>query len=192
MKKILIGVVSIVVFLLVAFYVLNSYIYNEKQAPVTSDYKNASYRIDGKEVQLTDGVSEIEAAPGSATKITTRYFGNDYLIDLNNDGERDVVFLITQETGGSGVFYYAVAALKTEGGYVGSDGYLLGDRIAPQTIGVSDKPQHKEVVRITYAERAANEPMTTQPSVGKNVYLKLDTTSMMWGTVEADFEGESR
>ena len=192
MKKIVIGVVATAVVLLAAFYTFNAYIYNEKQAETTADYKDGEYRIEGYSVQLKDGGSEIEAAPGSASKITTRYFGNEYVTDLNNDGREDVVFLLTQETGGSGIFYYVVAALNTERGYVGSDGYLLGDRIAPQTIELSPNPRHKNVIVANYADRAAGEPMSTQPSIGKSAYLKLDTVSMTWGIVEPDFEGESR
>lgn len=192
MKKILIALVAVVVLLIAAFYALNAYIYTEKQVTATADYKDAEYRIDGASVQLEDGVAEVEAAPGSASKIRTRYFGNEYVTDLDDDGREDVVFLLTQETGGSGTFYYVVAALNTERGYVGSDGYLLGDRIAPQTIESSPNPRHVDVIVANYADRAADEPMTAQPSVGKSVYLKLDLPSMMWGTVEPDFEGESR
>lgn len=199
MKKIIIRTFIAVAVLVAAFYAFNAYIYNEKQAPVTpempavtADHKDASYSIDGTVVQLKDGFAETEAAPGSASKITTRYFGNEYVTDLNDDGREDIVFLLTQEMGGSGVFYYAVAALNTESGYVGSDGYLLGDRIAPQTIGSSMNPQHVNVVVVNYADRATGEPMAAQPTVGKSVYLKLDTASMMWGIVEPDFEGESR
>lgn len=192
MKKIVIGVVATAVVLLAAFYAFNAYIYNEKQAVVTADYKDASYNIEGMIVQLKDGLSETEAAPGSASMVTTRYFGNEYMTDLNNDGREDVVFLLTQETGGSGIFYYVVAALNTERGYVGSDGYLLGDRIAPQTIGISPNPRHQNVIVANYADRAAGEPMSTQPSNGKSAYLKLDAVSMTWGIVEPDFEGESR
>jgi len=164
--------------------------FSEKSGNST-DYKNAAYSIDGHLVQLVDGVAETESAPGSASKTITRYFGNDFVTDLNDDGRDDVVFLITQETGGSGTFYYAVAALNTFDGYVGSDGYLLGDRIAPQTIEKSPNPRHVNVVVVNYADRAPGEPMTAQPSVGKSVYLKLDPTSMQWGIVEPDFEGES-
>ena len=112
--------------------------------------------------------------------------------DLNNDGLEDVVFLLTQETGGSGTFFYAVAALNTPAGYVGSDGYLLGDRIAPQTTNVSMNPRHKNVIVVNYADRNPGEPMTERPSLGKSAYLKLDPQTMQWGIVVADFEGESR
>lgn len=192
MKKIIIAVITAGLILVGVFYAFNAYIYNEKQAPAADDYKDATYNIMGVPTELKNGVSEIEAAPGSASKITTRYFGNDYLVDLNNDGRQDVVFLLTQETGGSGIFYYVVAAINTEAGYIGSDGYLLGDRIAPQTINASPNPRHKNVIVVNYADRASDEPMSAEPSIGKSAYLKLDIATMTWGIVEPDFEGESR
>lgn len=143
-----------------------------------TEFRYAKYMIEGQSVQLNEG--------------GTRYFGNDLKTDLNGDGREDVVFLITQQTGGSGTFYYVVSALNTKDGYVGSDGYFLGDRIAPQTTEVSQNPKHKYVIVVNYAERKTGEPMTTQPSVGKSVYLKLDPTTMQWGIVEPNFEGESR
>ncbi len=192
MKKIILGVVVPAVILVAGFYAFNAYIYNEKQAPATASFKDAEYRIDGTVVRLKDGFAETEAAPGSASKITTRYFGNDYAVDLNDDGKEDVVFILTQETGGTGIFYYVVAAISTERGYVGSDGYLLGDRIAPQTIGTSPNPRHTGVIVANYADRPESDPMSSQPSVGRSAYLKLDAASMMWGIVAPDFEGESR
>ena len=164
----------------------------EGQSVVITDYRNASYTIEGKVVKLSDGYSESEVAPGSAAKIITRYFGNERVTDLDGDGkDDDVAFIVTQETGGSGVFYYAVAALNTENGYVGTDGYLLGDRIAPQSTTVSPNPRHKNVVVFNYADREVGQSMTTQPSVGQSLYLKVDIDSMRWGIVEPDFEGES-
>lgn len=192
MKNIILGIVLVIAVLLTAFYAFNAYIYNEKQAPTAASHKDAAYRIEGSAVQLKDGVAEVEAAPGSASMITTRYFGNEYKTDLNGDDREDVVFFLTQETGGSGVFYYVVAALNTERGYVGSDGYLLGDRIAPQAIHASPNPRHVGVIVANYAERAPGEPMSASPSIGKSAYLKLDEASMLWGIVEPDFEGESR
>jgi len=162
----------------------------EERSAVES-YKDASYVIDGKSVKLIDGYSETEVTPGSAVKIITRYFGNELFTDLDGDGDDDVAFIVTQETGGSGTFYYAVAALNTENRYVGSDGYLLGDRVAPQSTNVSPNPRHKNVVVFNYADRAPDEPMSTRPSVGKSVYLKIVPETMRWAIVEPDFEGES-
>ncbi len=191
MNKILkYGLVGVVV-LLGGFYLFNNYIYNEKQPTTSADYKNAEYVIEGEQVKLIDGVSEMVDSADSSVKTVTKYFGNELKTDLNNDGREDVVFLLTQETGGSGTFYYVVASLNTERGFVGSDGYFLGDRIAPQTTEVSQNPNHKNVIVVNYADRAKDEPMTTPPAVGKSVYLKLDVESMQWGIVEPDFSGEA-
>ncbi|HNB36631.1 MAG TPA: hypothetical protein PK414_10455, partial [Anaerolineales bacterium] len=85
--------------------------------PVTfPDYKNATYLIEGSFVTLSDGFFEAEIAPGSASKITTRYFGNEAFGDLNSDGKADAAFLLTQTTGGSGTFFYLVVALQTTSG----------------------------------------------------------------------------
>lgn len=191
MKQTILIAVGVLVLLIAGFFALNSYIYNEKQAPASSDYKNAEYLIDGKKVLLKNGVAESDAAPGSATKVVTRYFGNEVMADLNGDGRTDVVFLLTQSTGGSGEFYYVVAALNTERGYVGSEAFLLGDRIAPQTTELSQNPSHAQVIVVNYADRAPGEPMTTPPSHGKSVWLKLDPASMQFGTVVQNFEGET-
>jgi hypothetical protein len=157
-----------------------------------TEYRNAEYVIEGQRIKLADGLAEAETFPGSVSRIVTRYFGNELKADLNDDGREDVVFLLTQQRGGSGTFFYAVAALNTEAGYLGSDGYLLGDRIAPQTTVVSRNPRHKNVIVVNYGDRRPDEPMTAQPSVGKSVYLKLDAETVRWGIVVPDFAGESR
>jgi hypothetical protein len=160
--------------------------------PAGTEYRNAEYVIEGQRIKLTDGLAEADISPGSASRIVTRYFGNELKTDLNDDGREDVVFLITQQRWGSGTFFYAVAALNTEAGYRGSDGYLLGDRIAPQTTVVSRNPRHKNVIVVTYGDRRPDDPMTAQSSVSKSVYLKLDAGTVRWGIVVPDFEGESR
>ena len=192
MNKSLVGITVCAVVIVGGFLILNSGAHNEKKTPVETDYKNAEYVIEGKRIKLIDGVAETEVAPGAATKIITRYFGNELITDLDGDGRKDVAFILTQEPGGTGTFFYAVAALNTEHGYVGSDAYLLGDRIAPQTTELSTNPRHDHVVVFNYADRGPGEPMSAQPSVAKSVYLKLNPTSMQWGVVKPNFEGESR
>ena len=111
--------------------------------------------------------------------------------DLNEDGREDVVFLLTQETGGSGTFYYVVATLDTPEGYIGSQGPLLGDRIAPQTTELSQNPNHKNVIVVNYADRNPGESFATPPSAGKSIWLKLDPKTMQFGEVVQNFEGEA-
>lgn len=136
--------------------------------PVVLDYKNATYIIENQPVKLNNGYSEIEAAPGSASKITTEYFGNEVMGDLNGDGAPDVALLLTQETGGSGVFYYLAAALKTDTGVKPTNAVFLGDRIAPQTTEI-----HDGIITVNYADRKLTEPMTKAPSIGVSKYFKI-------------------
>ena len=159
------------------------FIGREAKAPVSSqpgqtqaqfDPMNATYVIDGQSYALVNGVSEVAAAPGSASKITTRYFGNQATGDLNGDGIPDYGFLITQDGGGSGTFFYAVAAIKTGSGYKMTNAYFLGDRIAPQSTQIVGQ----ELV-VNYADRASGEPMTAQPSVGVSKYFKVSSDNQL-------------
>ncbi|MES3005847.1 MAG: hypothetical protein V4664_02775 [Patescibacteria group bacterium] len=157
MNRILVA--SIVVVLLLAF---GFALFDKKEIVVPREsYKDATYFIDGSYVTLKNGVAETEAVPGSASKVVTKYFGNEAIGDLNNDGTIDTAFLLTQQTGGSGTFYYIVVALKTAEGYVQTNAIFLGDRIAPMPTEIRDG-----VVIVNYSDRRAGDPMTTQPSVG--------------------------
>lgn len=154
--------------------------------------KNATYTIEGQIVTLVDGKASTPAAPGSASRITTQYFGNEVTHDFDGDGRPDTAFILTQNTGGSGTFYYVVIALNTPRGYVGSSGFLLGDRIAPQTTEMSQNVKTPEVLVVNYADRKPDDSFTVAPSVGKSVWLKLDLNTMQFGVVVQNFEGESR
>jgi len=170
------------------FFALNNFIYNEKQGEDGSqkNYKDVAYIIDGNEILLKNGLAETESAPGSASKIVTRYFGNEAEGDLNGDGISDIAFLLTQSTGGSGTFFYAVASIKTDKGYWGTHAVFVGDRISPQTTEIRDGK-----LIVNYAERARGEPMTTEPSIGKSLWFKLDSATMQFGEVVQNFEGEA-
>jgi hypothetical protein len=139
-----------------------------------TDPSNATFVIEGRTITLTNGISEIEAAPGSASKITTRYFGNEARGDLNGDGLADVGFLVTQNAGGSGTFYYAVVTLQLKNGYEGTNAVLLGDRIAPQTTELRNGE-----LTVNFADRRPGEPMTTPPSVGVSKYFKVVSGSLV-------------
>lgn len=190
MKVIQIGVGFVVLAVVVGYAAFQIATSTPKEAG-SPGYKNTSYVIEGQRVTLHNGKSEI-VQQGSSARIVTQYFGNELYTDLNDDGREDVVFLVTQNPGGSGTFFYAVAALNMPHGYVGSDGFLLGDRIAPQSTTLSSNPRQKHVVVVNYADRSPGEPMTAQPSVGRSAYMKLDAASLQWGIVVPDFEGESR
>ena len=145
------------------------------------DPKNATYVIEGKEFTLTNGISETQAAPGSASKIITRYFGNEATGDLNFDGLPDKAYLLVQSGGGSGLFYYAVVALKTADGYKLTNTFFIGDRIAPQPTEINTSAHE---LYINYAERRAGETMTAQPSSGAVKILKVTSEGILNGLMQ--------
>lgn len=134
----------------------------------SNDYKSISYEIEGQTVKLKDGISEIEIVPSSASKTITQYFGNEVRADFNGDGTEDVAFLLTQDRGGSGTFYYVVVALNLKDGYAGTNAIFLGDRIAPQTTEF----RNGEII-VNYADRKPGESMAVAPSVGVSKYFKI-------------------
>jgi hypothetical protein len=143
-KPVIIGVIALIIVILILTF--------KGDGVGNGAYKNATYMIEGKSVSLINGVSEVEAAPGSASKIVTKYFGNEVKLDFNDDGREDVAFLITQDGGGSGTFYYLVGAIKNKENdkdpYWGMQAVFLGDRISPQTT----EYRNKQVI-VNFADR---------------------------------------
>ena len=149
-------------------------------APVlVKESHDGTYTIAGHMITLKNGYAEMEAAPGSASKVITRYFGNDVAADFDLDGRQDLAFIVTQDTGGSGMFYYVVALLNKANGVVGTHAALLGDRIAPQTLEL----RGKNTLIANFAERKKGESFSVPPSIGRSLYLRLDPTSMVFQDV---------
>jgi hypothetical protein len=130
--------------------------------------RSASFSVEGRQITLANGVYETEAAPGSASKSTTRYVGNDSTGDLNGDGLQDAAFVVSQSTGGSGTFFYVVAEIRAKDGFQGTNAVLLGDRIAPQKTEI----RAGELI-VDYADRKPGEPMVAVPSVAISKHLKV-------------------
>ncbi len=166
MKKYL-SVLIVVALVAIAY---GGFLWFKSETPVAlaQDYKNATYEIDGQRVTLNAGQAHIVAGDDSAPQATVAYFGNAVNGDFNGDGTIDTAFLLTQDNGGSGTFFYAVAALKKPSGYQGTNGIFLGDRIAPQTTEVIDGQ-----IIVNYADRKPTDPMTARPSIGVSKYLQI-------------------
>ena len=145
------------------------------------DGENSSFVIDGKTIALHNGIYSVPAAPGSASMDTVRYFGNEAAGDLNGDGYPDVAFLVTEDSGGSGLFYYAVVALGSVTGYKTTNAFFVGDRIAPQSTEINASAQE---LRVNFAERKQGEPMSTPPSVGATLFLKVTPEGVLEGLMK--------
>ncbi len=137
-------------------------------APAT-DPLNATYIVEGQKIRLIDGRSETESAPGSAIKVITSVFGKPVYGNIDGESDADAALILTYNPGGSGTFYYVAAALNVNGFYLGTRAILLGDRVAPQNVIVSNG-----VIVANYADRRRDEPMAASPSVGKSKYLVLE------------------
>lgn len=187
MKKAFIAVIGAVVIAWLGFLVLNTNIYQEKQVDekLVDDPKNGWYLFSGEWVHLEEGKAEVPAAPDSASVVSYQYFGNETYGDLDGDGDEDAVFLITQDSGGSGTFFYVVGAIREGEHYRGTQAMFIGDRIAPQTTEFRDGQ-----VIVNYAERTPGEPFTTPPSFGKSLYVKYSVDTNDFGEVVQNFEGE--
>lgn len=142
------------------------------------DGNNITFTIDGTPVTLKDGVSKSSIVPGQPT---VRYFGNEARGDMDGDGLSDVAFLVTSDGGGSGTFYYAVLALRTDTGYAATNAFLIGDRIAPQSTDINTSARE---LYVNYAERAPGEPMTASPSVGATLVLKVTPAGVLEGVMQ--------
>lgn len=157
-----------------------------EEVKTLSNSRNITFYISGEPITLKSGVAEMNITENSASKRVVSYFGNEVEQDIDGDGDMDKVFLVTDETGGSGTFFYVVGALNEDGNYKGTNAMFLGDRIAPQTTEVDEG----NMVVVNYAERVPGEPMSTPPSIGKSMWVKYDNQSNSFGEVVRDFEGE--
>jgi spore germination protein GerM len=168
-KKFLI-IIAVLVVLIALYFILRStpagkILRNNTNNKLTEqklffDPLNATYTIEGQQFVFKNGKAEKEI-PGSSAKIEIRNFDTPFYGDLNGDGIDDAAFTLFYTAGGSGIFYYVVAAMNIDDKAIGTNAILLGDRIAPQNTLIEN-----QIILANYADRKPGEPMTEDPSVG--------------------------
>ena len=131
--------------------------------------KNSTFEINNIVVSLKNGYEE-KRSPDDKYTISTRYFGNEVRVDLNRDGLIDYGYIVVQNSGGSGSFYYEIIALSNKDKTYTTNAFLLGDRIAPQS---SNLALGKLVVN--FVDRKPNQSFSVQPSVGKTVTFEVNS-----------------
>ena len=124
------------------------------------DPSNATFKIERDTVALVNGRAEREAAPGSATKVTTTLADPRVSGDLDGDGRPDTVVVLVSQPGGSGTFFYVAALLNATGGVTTTPAILLGDRIKVTGVKLDGRAIVVEVL-----DRTAGQPMSESPSV---------------------------
>lgn len=158
-----VGILGILVFVFALSQRVGQVVPPQPESPVQieSTPRSATYRIEGRSYTLSDGSFEGDES--------VTMFGEPVFGDIDGDYDDDAVVLLVYESGGSGTFIYAAAALKTDDGWRGTNAVLLGDRIAPQGVTIRNR-----LIAANYAERAPGEPMTAEPSVGTSAYLTFE------------------
>lgn len=171
----LVIIFSVIIFNFVIVHTQNIMLNNEQSSAsiIQNALKNSTFVINDTKVTLNNGVAT-ESINNSAAKIITRYFGNESFGDLNHDGIPDTAYLITQETGGTGAFYYVVVGLAKNNSYEYTNPIYIGDRIAPQNSLITDGKLY-----VNYAERNPGEPIATQPSLGVTKVLIITSANIL-------------
>ena len=120
------------------------------------DYKNAIYRIDGKDVTLLDGQHTQPAADDSAEQDVTRVIEPPAHVVGKLGGRTAVAVFLSSQGGGSGTFYYVGLAFNDGRGTT----FKLGDRIQPIDIAIKG-----DDLVVGYLDRKPDEPMAVPPTV---------------------------
>jgi hypothetical protein len=139
-----------------------------ERGPIRADPLNAVYAVEGRDIRLTGGRSEVEEAPGSTAKVVTSVFAPPVPGDLDGKNGEDAALILVQSPGGSGTFYYVAAFLDSGRHASGTNAVLLGDRIAPYEVTIE-----RRRVLVIYADRMPGEPMTTPPHIRRSVRLAV-------------------
>ena len=130
-------------------------------SPVSApDPSNASITIERDTVTLVNGRAEREAAPGSATKITTTLADLRATGDVDGDGRPDTVVVLIHQPGGSGTFYYVAALLNVAGGVAATPAVLLGDRVKVTGLKLDSR-----AIVVDLLDRSSGQALSASPSV---------------------------
>ena len=136
------------------------------------DVAHATYQLDNQQVKLTNGNSDMPAAPGSASRNVTTLTSFVSVGDIDGDGKLDAAVVLTNSPGGSGTFYYVAAVLAVGGTPVMA--FLLGDRISVTSLDVSSGK-----IEVSYLTRPDNAPFSATPSVPVKKTLSLKDGSLV-------------
>jgi hypothetical protein len=123
------------------------------------DPANARYRIGTTVVTLVNGRADVEAAPGSASRMITTLTDRQSFGDLDG-GTADAAVVLAHSPGGSGTFSY----LAVQSGGTGSAGIgataLLGDRVTVTGVSIANGR-----VLVTYLTHRPAEALAAAPTL---------------------------
>jgi len=147
--KILILLLLVGVFVsMVYFSQTNKKIIIQESNIVRADIENTAYIMEGKLVDFENGSADFTVGE---TQIVSKIFSQKVVEDINNDGHKDAIVMLTQNDSEADSFYLALA-LGFQGGFHGSNSVLLGKDIAPQT-----EEYREGIIIVNYANKSENQ-----------------------------------
>jgi heat shock protein HslJ len=132
--------------------------------------KNSSFVIDGKEIRLKRGVSKIKLDKNSTTKLITQYTGTNVVGDINGDGVDDMAIILSQQSGGNEIRYYASVISSEKGKYKSSNTVFIGDRINVYSIEL-----YNGNIMMEYADLLKEDTTVFAPTVLLSKILKFES-----------------
>ncbi|MCR4278283.1 MAG: hypothetical protein NUV81_00010 [bacterium] len=147
---------------------------NQPMETTAVDPLNATYTIENVSVSLVNGKAE-STIDGS--KVTTSIVGQPVVGDINADDKDDSAVFITQNSGGTGVFYYVALAINTANGTKGTNAVFLGDRILTKNIQIKSNQ-----LVVNFTDRKSSDPMVAPPTVNTSILLTFDGTTLKKST----------
>lgn len=136
------------------------------------DARNASFLFEDGEVTLKNGRNDGDDSSFIPTE--TYLTGEPAYGDINSDKKNDTVVLLVQNSGGSGVFVYIAGYVSGNVAYKGSNAVFVGDRISPTQVTIDDKG----VIKLSYLDRAPNDPMSETPTIPKTKSFKYSAGTL--------------
>ena len=165
MKKIIILLIVLIVGAGALYYfkykpgpnqVISGNVQGDKFLP---DPRSGTFTFDNQTVTLSGGKAE-QTDPETGEVEDTLLLDEKGYGDLNGDGKQDAVVLLSQSGSGSGVFIYAAAYVSGPLNYKGTNAVFLGDRVAPESVSISNG-----VVTVKYLDRGPDEPYAADPTI---------------------------
>ena len=141
---------------------------------VPPDPSNATFKIERDTVALVNGRAEREAAPGSATKVTTTLADPRASGDVDGDGRPDTVVVLIYQPGSSGTFSYVAVLLNAAGGVTTAPAVLLGDRIKITGVKLDGR-----TIVVDALDRTAGQPLSESPSVASTKRFVVDRGALV-------------
>ncbi len=135
------------------------------------DPKNVSYIIDGLSITLKDGLYSSPLTDATSSRITVKYAGNEVSGDIDGDGVFDKAYIISKETEGGNLYYYAAMLLDKKPSSITLSPIIIGDRVVVQKMYID-----KDKIIINYLERKPGEDFKKEPSVADTIILKYEST----------------